>query len=227
MQKNILVLLFLFFALPLFSQVKTGDIVLSLDGSYMKTNTGGGFTTNMWGTQAKNLRVGLSAGYFFSERFVAGVGLDYSRDKELRSNLVTFNNSSQMEEMDYLSHAWLPNVYLGLYFPVVSKFYITANFKTSYGKINTRYTSSYASIGNIVVGSPVSSSVHVISSDAKVDYFSNMIYPELLYFLGSKTSISLMPGGIQYVLTGWDTHNAEVAVNFNPVYWKLGLRLKL
>lgn len=227
MQKNILVLLFLFFALPLFSQVKTGDIVLSLDGNYMKTNTGGGVTTNMTGTRAQNLDISLSAGYFFTERVVAGVGIDYKLNKETRSNLVKFNNFVQMEEMDYKSHAWLPNVYLGLYFPVVSKFYITANFKTSYGKIKTKYTSMYAAVDYIMSGIPVLNSEHVVSYDGKVDYFSNMIYPELLYFVGAKTSISLGLGGIEYSITNWDTHNAEVAVNFNPVYWKLGAKLKL
>ena len=227
MQKNILVLLFLFFALPLFSQVKTGDIVLSLDGNYMKTNTGGGVTTNMTGTRAQNLDISLSAGYFFTERVVAGVGIDYKLNKETRSNLVKFNNFVQMEEMDYKSHAWLPNVYLGLYFPVVSKLYVTANFKMSYGKLNSNYSTIYGGSGKYVLGSPNTSYMHGSSGDAKVDYFSNMIYPELLYFVGAKTSISLGLGGIEYSITNWDTHNAEVAVNFNPVYWKLGAKLKL
>ena len=227
MQKNLLLPVFLFLALPLFSQVKTGDVILSLDGNYMKTNSGGGVTTNMTGTQAQNLDIGLSAGYFLSQRVVAGIGLDYKLEKEIRSNLVSFDNFVQMEVMDYHSHAWLPNAYIGFYFPIVSKLYVTANFRMSYGKINASYTTTYAGAGKNVLVSPSTNYTYTSTGDAKVDYFSNTIYPELLYFLGAKTSISLGLGGIEYAMTDWDAHNAEVAVNFNPVYWKVGVKLKL
>jgi len=227
MQKNLLLLVFLFLAIPLFSQVNTGDIILSLNGNYLKTNTGGGVTTNMTGTQAQNLDISLSGGYFLSQRVVAGIGLDYKLDKEVRSNLVSFDNFVQMEIMDYRSHAWLPNVYVGLYFPIVSKLYVTANFRMSYGKLNAGYTTTYAGAGKFVLGSPATNYTYTSTGDARVDYFSNTIYPELLYFVGAKTSISLGLGGIQYALTDWDASNAEVAVNFNPVYWKFGVKMKL
>jgi hypothetical protein len=227
MQKNLLSLVFLILALPLFSQVKTGDVILSLDGNYMKTYTGGGVTTNMTGSRAHNLDISLSAGYFFTERVVAGIGIDYKLEKGVRSNLVNFNNFIQAEEMDYKSYAWLPNAYVGLYFPIVNKLYVTANFKVSYGKINASYTTTYAGGGKFLLLSPTTNYMYVSSADSKADFFSNMIYPEVLYFLGEKTSLSLGLGGIQYALTDWDTHNAEVAVNFNPVHWKLGVKMKL
>jgi len=226
MQKNLLILALTFLTMPVFSQVKTGDVILSLDGSYMKTNTGGGVTTNMTGTQAQNLDICMSAGYFFTQRVVAGIGLNYKLDKEIRSNLVSFDNFVQMEVMDYHSHAWLPNAYIGLYFPIVSKLYVTANFRMSYGKINAGYTTTYAGAGKMLVISPATNYTYTSTGDAKADYFSNTIYPELLYFLGAKTSISLGLGGIEYAMTDWDAHNAEVAINFNPVHWKVGVKMK-
>ena len=59
------------------------------------------------------------------------------------------------------------------------------------------------------------------------DYFGTEVCPELTYFVSTKFGFCLGLGGIKYSMTDWKTGNSNWTVNFNPNYWKLGIKIKI
>lgn len=232
MKKNLLLLLAIFSALNLFSQIEKGNISIGIDGNYSKVNTQNGVTTNLNYTKGKYLNAGLSIGYFITDKFIAGAGLDYMQNKETRYNSLFFNNFLQKEEMDIKSKVILPNVYLGYYYQVVNKLYFTSTLKFSYGKIKTEYSTFYAGTGPFT-DSAFSNTTNIvpygkgINGNSESDYFSASIYPEVLYYISAKFGICLNLGGISYSINDWETSNSSFAINFKPDYWRFGLKFKI
>ena len=233
MKKNVLVVLIVFLTMDLFSQIDKGNIIFSIDGNYHKTNTESGVTTNHHSTQGKYLNVGPSIGYFISDRFLIGAGVDYVREKETRNNsLFTNNEYVQMEVMDVKSEALLPSFLLGYYYPIADKFYFSANLKISYGNIKTESSSLVATARKLDTNGieylGIDQSPTTLTSRQSyysTDYFSTKISPELTYFLSNKIALNLGLGGVEYVLTDWESNNSSWAVDFNPNYWRLGMKM--
>lgn len=232
MKKNLLLSLMVFAALNLFSQIEKGNISIGINGNYTKVNTQNGVTTNLNYTKGQYLNAGFDIGYFITDRLIAGAGFDYIGDKETRYNSLYFNNFVQMEEMDLKSKAFLPNVYLGYYYKVVSKLYFSTSLKLSYGKIKTEYSTTYAGGGPFIDANGTIQSnndpyVKGSNGDSETDYFSAQIYPEVMYFITGKLGVCLNLGGIAYSINDWETNNSGFALNFKPDYWRFGIKVRL
>lgn len=234
MKKIFITVLIALSTLDLFSQIDKGKIIVSIDGSYMKTTTESGVTTNQNVVQAKNLNIGTSVGYFITDRFIVGVGLDYYWNKESRTTELMINRFFQVEVMDIKSKAFLPNIYLGYYYPIINKLYIDANLKFSYGKIKSEYNtliagSVYYPTDTYIVLTDRYSSTYVNGSErsSDVDFFNAKIFPELTYFISSKFSLCLGLGGVEYSMSDWKTDNSSWIINFNPAYWRFGIKIKI
>jgi hypothetical protein len=230
MKRNVLIVLIIFSTLELFSQINKGKTIMSFDGNYRKSNTESGVTTNHRSIQGQYLNVGPSIGYFITDRFIVGVGVDYYWEKETRSNsLFTNNEYAQMETMKIKSKALLPGLFVGYYYPINDKFYFSTNLKISYGNIKTESHSMVATARKIdddgieLIGSLPS----VLTEQRAIydnDYFSSKISPELTYFVSKKFGLNLGLGGIEYALPDWESDNSSWAINFNPKYWRLGVK---
>lgn len=234
MKKLLLIAATLFSTLNVFSQTDKGKVLISVDGNYTKSTTGNGVTRNQYTVHGSYLDAGVSAGYFISDRFIVGFGLDYGLTKEDRTNEIIVNRFSQLETMNLKSKSLLPNVYIGYYYQIVNKLYINTDLKFIYGKIKSDYNT-------LVAGSVYYSSSTLIELDdqyfssylfgqeqnSKTDFFSAKILPELSYFISPKFSFYLGFGGVEYSLVDWKNDNANWTISFNPTYWKFGLKIKV
>lgn len=81
-------------------QINKGDVIVGLGGNYTKTTTENGVITNLIQTDGKYLNIDPSVGYFFTNNFVIGVGLDYNWGKETIENSLYFNNRIHFESLD-------------------------------------------------------------------------------------------------------------------------------
>jgi hypothetical protein len=231
MKRNTLIVLVVLSALNLHAQFEAGNTVVSLNGNYMKTNTESGVRTNQSSTNGQYLNVGASYGYFVTNQFVVGIGLDYNRTNETRSNLLYFNSFVQQEIMEVKSRIALPSVYMGYYQHIFNKLYFNANMKFGYGIIKSELNSAQAGVAleNLEYNSVYGSSSHIIVTKSLFvnDYFGVGLNPELTYFVSPKLGICLGLGGVEYSMIDWSSDNTNWIVNFNPNYWKLGIKIKL
>ena len=231
MKKNLLIVLIAFFTLDLFSQIDKDDVIFSVNGNYVKTTTENGVTRNQNSSQIKDLSIGATFGYFVTDRFVAGFGLDYYWNKEARRSGLYINNYMQKELMKITSDALLPNVFVGYYYPIIGKFYINTHLKISYGKLKSDYNTVILGtfndpIDGISVINEPSTYIKEYEWNSKTDYFSVSLSPELTYFITPNFGVCLGLGGIEYSMTDWITDNSNWGINFNPAYWKFGIKIK-
>jgi hypothetical protein len=229
MKRNAILIIFILFYINSFGQIARDKIIITMDGNYMKTNTGSGVSTNNFSTKGQYLDLGASCGMFLTDHLVMGVRLGYDWKKEKRTNeLIYGGNNLQIEEMNLKSKILMPGIFLGYYFPIIGKFYFNANLGLNCGKINADYESYYArrttffSTDSIIFlpNDPMNSG---FSRSSSTYYFSAQFCPELSYFLASNFGLSLGLGGIEYSITDWKPENSGIAVNFNPAFWKLGV----
>lgn len=234
MKKNVLIVLIVLSSLDLLAQIGKGKIMVSVDGDYIKTSTENGVTTNQNLAQIKNLSVGTSVGYFITDRFIAGVGLDYYWDKESRSTEMMMNKFVHVEVMDVKSYVFLPNIYFGYYYPINNKLYINANLEFSYSTIKSDYNSlivgrvTHATDTVVSLSDSLSPTYHKsYGGNSEVDFFSVRLFPELTYFITSNFGLCLGLGGIEYSMADWKTDNSSWGINFNPVNWRFGIKIKI
>lgn len=234
MKKNLLIILIAFSTLDLFSQIDKGNVIFSVDGNYMKTTTENGVKSNQNVAQIKNLNIGTSVGYFITDRFIAGFGLDYYWNNESRTNELMINKFFQAEFMNMKSNVFLPNIYLGYYYPIINKLYINTNLKLRYGKLKSDYNTiivggvHYRTDSLLVTTDPSDLNyAKEYEGNSEVDFFSVKLFPELTYFMTSNLSLCLGLGGIEYSFSDWKTDNSNLMLNFNPVYWRLGIKIKI
>ena len=236
MKKNCLLILIILLSIHSFGQIGKGDVFISLDGNFMKSFTGSGVTTNEFNSGGKYLEVGSSIEYFFSDHLSLGVGLDYQWTKESKNNQIYLKlpefNLAHYQMMDTKSHVFMPNVFLKHYVLISNKLYFNTNLQLSYGKIMSQYETLTIDLNNsnkvdeiLVESYPdyVTSS----SKESEVDFFTAQLGPEMTYFITPKFSGCLSLGGIEYGMFDWKNDNSLWAVNFNPNYWKLGLKIKI
>ncbi len=233
MKKIVLLSLFALLTSDLFSQIHTGNIVFSVDGNYVKTTTENGVTTNYNVSQIRNLSFGISAGYFLTDRFMAGIGLDYERHREARTTELMINRFLQGEIMNIKSNALLPNICFGYYQPIIDKFYINISLKLGYGKVKSEYNSvivgkAYVVPDSLLLPHPGPDPYQMGKKEnSEAGYFRARLLPELTYFIGSNVGLNLDLGGIEYSTTDLEKENSNWRVNFNPIYWRLGLKIRI
>lgn len=214
----------------LFAQIEKGNILISGFGSYIKTATESGVTTNRYSSNIKSLNTGASFGYFLKDRFIAGVGVEYLQTKEVRNNFLYINKYFQEEQFHTKNQGLLPFAYIGYYYPIIPKLSFNTNLKISYGQIKSEYQTMYA--GSEM---PLNDQYAVIvtpylksrSEYEEIDYFEAQITPELTYNLAKKFSVYLGLGGISYSMIDMKTANSNWLVSFNPNYWTLGIKCHL
>jgi len=216
----------------LYSQIEKGNIIISGEGSYIKATTEAGVTSNIYGVEGKHLGLSTSIGYFFTNKWVAGVGFDYYWSKETRLSELYINDFLQVEEMNIKANGFLPNVYVGYYYPVISKLYFTRNFKIGFGKLKTEYSCMIAGIEkvsdqtiNLLYGS--NSYLNEYNKSDEVDIFSSSFYPELVYFIRPNIGLNIGMGGVEYTMLDWKTDNSNWVINFNPSQWRYGIKVNL
>ncbi|MGD9931857.1 MAG: hypothetical protein AB7U05_17695 [Mangrovibacterium sp.] len=227
-----LVVFMLLLTVQAYAQIQKGDLILSAEGNYRKDNRESGVYTNANSVRGSLLDVGGTVGFAFSDRLVAGFGLDYVRNKETRTNQLFFNDVAQMEEMQLKSKGFVPNLFLGYYFPVIDKLYLSSTLKVSYGRVKSDFGSFYARAEmlpeNELTYLNVSTSSYAggYSGSSDADLFGLSLSPELTWFATDKFGIYLGLGGIEYALSDWDTDNSNWLISFSPSYWSFGIRIK-
>lgn len=233
-KRGVLLVCVLFFTAQSFAQIGKGDLILSASGNYQKSASESGVFTNNDATNSKQLNVGGSFGYAFSDRMVAGFGLDYLWTKETRFNQLYINDFIQMEEMQVNGDGLIPNLFLAYYYPIVDKLYLSANFRVSYGKIKSDYRSVSAIAENLSANelgylneSSANTSLVERSGESNVDLFGVGINPELTWFVSDQFGLYLGLGGVEYTTMDWESDNSAWSVNFNPSNWNFGLRIKM
>ncbi|WP_010665329.1 hypothetical protein [Marinilabilia salmonicolor] len=229
MKKTVLIILLSISSLNLFSQLKKGETVVSLDGNYLKNNTENGVTSNHNASQIKNLNLGASVGYFIADRVELGVGLDYYWEKESRTNKLMIGDFYQAEVMDLKSNAYLPNIYIGYYHSIIDKLYLSGKVKFGYGKIKSECSTLIAGRSNYPSESSYSPPPYTtVSQDAyEADLFNVEIIPELTWFISPKVGLSLGLGGVKHTMIDWESENSGWSVNFDPAYWNFGFKIRL
>jgi len=220
-------MLIAFSTLDLFSQIEKGKIIISFDGNYNKTINSNGVNADHNTINGKYLSVGTSIGFFLSNRFIIGIGLDYDWNKEYRFYEMTlFYKYYQSENMNITSKVFLPNIYFGYYYQIINKLYFNSNLKFSFSKIKTETNSIYAGfdissdLGHNYVRIPP-------TQNSETDFFSININPEMTYFLSNKFSVYIGLGGIEYSISDWKNDNSSWTINFNPIYWSFGIKMKI
>jgi hypothetical protein len=188
----------------LFAQIEKGSMIISLNGSYLQTNTGEGVTKNYMNTQGKYLSVGTSFEYLINGKFAVGLGLDYKNNKELVSSIFLFSDLYlQYENSKYYTE------YEG---DIISASrYVITNDTSS-----TRFS----------FPDTLSALDEFIEKEAKFDFFGVRICPEIIYFINKNIGLYIDLGEISYSVIDWETEKSLWLVDFNPYHWKLGVKYR-
>jgi len=232
MKKITLSILIIFLTFDLFAQIEKGDIMISVGGNYTKTTTENGVITNQNATQGQYLSLSPSIGVMAKENTIVGVGLDYYRTKEQRLNNLFFNGFFQSERMNIKSKVILPYFYIGYYYHIMSQLYLNANFKMGFGVVKSEMNTYYAGMREYDGSTELSNFdygayTRAAENSSSNDYLCTNICPELTYFVSKKLGLCLGMGGIEYSIIDWKKENSSWIVNFNPNYWKFGIKIKL
>ncbi|WP_321289544.1 outer membrane beta-barrel protein [uncultured Sunxiuqinia sp.] len=233
-KKLLLLALAILSTFNVFSQIEKREMIISVDGNYSQSTIESGVTNNLNSNQGKYLNIGASVGYFITDRLITGIGFDYNWGKEDRLNNLMINRYYQSEITNIKSKVFLPNLYIGYYYPITNKLYVNLNIKFSYGKIKSEYDSFWAGrvsypSGTLIDLTDEYSSSYAMSTDgsSKVDYLGIDVLPELSYFISSRFSLYIGLGGVSYSFLDWKTDNSSWSINFNPTCWKTGIKIKI
>jgi hypothetical protein len=97
-----------------------------------------GVTRNNNSVRINNFDAGVSVGFFLTDHWIGGVGLDYTMEKEERKNsLFIMNDYVQYEFLDVQSQAILPCLFLEYYVPIVKKLYFNSSLNLSFGQVRS------------------------------------------------------------------------------------------
>jgi len=222
MKKYIIYILVFFSAIDLFSQIKKRDVIISVNGNYMKIITESGVTSNDIYIEGQYSNIGSSLGYCITDKFIVGIGLDYNWEKETRTNMLYFNQFAQIEQMNIESKTLLPNLYLGYYYQIINKVYFNANLNLSYGNVKSYYNTFLTGIDSI------SSTYEYINEfESNYEFIAAKISPELTYFFSTSFSSFIGLGGIEFSLIDREFDNSSWGINFNPNHWIFGIKIKI
>ena len=228
MRKIIASLIIFATSMSVYSQINKGTIAVSVSGNYYDGSSLSGVITNSLTTKTQNIDAGLSIEYFVKSNFSFGVGLDYSWGKEDRINSFSSKTFSQEEFMNVKSNLILPSIIGGYYLHVIDRLYLNMNLRLSYGRYSINSHSDYLWIqqNDDWTHTQTGAINEFISwdSDNNYSYFGSSLSPEINYFFSEKLGLCLRLGGIEYGILDWDKDQSSWNVNFNPNYWRLGIK---
>ncbi len=231
MKKTLFLILTVLYAVNVSAQFSKGDMLISVDGNYSKSNSGSGVSTNQFVSNEKNLNLGASMGFFVNNHVLLGFGVDYSWEKATHINRLFFDDKFQFEELNTKTNLILPNAFVGYYYPIIERLYFNTNLKLSYGVAKSDYNTFYAGTSNMIDTDQLQNATPPYANnsegDNSYDYFRTQICPEITWFATSKVGLSLGLGGIGYAITDWESESSNWMVNFNPNEWKLGVKIRL
>ncbi|MFA6377875.1 MAG: hypothetical protein WCW63_04530, partial [Acholeplasmataceae bacterium] len=124
----------------------------------------------------------------------------------------------------------------GYYLHVIDRLYLNMNLKVGYGRYSNKIYSNYIWIPNIEMNEGVITQMTQIAghteirsweSDDYYSYFGSSLSPEINYFFSEKFGLYLGFGGIEYAILDWNKDQSSWNVNFNPNYWRLGIKFKI
>jgi len=232
MKKIILSLIIFSSSLTVFSQISKGTIAVSINGNYYDGSSSNGVTTNSLTTIGQNLNAGLSIEYYVTNNVFFGVGFDYYWGKEVIINQISNNAFKQLESMRVKSNLKSPNFFGGYNWRVSNKLYLIMNLKLGFGRYSNNSYSAFAWRPKIVNEDGTLTQVEFSETSAwefddEYSYFGSSLSPEINYFFSDKFGLCLGLGGIEYAVFDWNIDQSSWNVNFNPNYWKLGIKFKI
>jgi hypothetical protein len=233
MKKNLFTILILLSAFEIFAQPEKWNYLIDVSGNYNKTTTENGVLTNRFTTKSNSLATDASMGYFFSSRFIAGIGVDYIHRNEQRQNILNTNYFIQAEALNIKAEGILPHIYFGYYLPITSKLYFNTNLKLSYGKIKSDYQSQLDGEESLNSGFFTSQALMVklynrnTNRSDNSEYFEAFLSPELSYFFTKSFGVYLGCGGISYSMYDWKTINSNWLISFDLNHWKIGIKIQM
>jgi hypothetical protein len=237
MKKNAFIILLILSSIDLFAQFNKGNVIVNFDGNYQKTNNESGVSTNQTSIKGQYLSLSPSIGYCFSNQWLIGFGIDYNLSKEDRINGIFFNLAIQQTETNIKSKVFMPNINLSYNCQIINNLYLSAVLKLGIGTINTETKTVYAYrssfIGNAIPQTDTVSLSNInnynsgFNSTHQFDYFNSSLSPEIIYFIKPKFGIYLGLGGLEYSMIDWKNDNSNFAVNFNPNFWRIGIKVRL
>lgn len=215
-------------SISVYSQISKGTVAVSASGNYYNGSSLSGVITNSLTTKAQNIDAGLSIEYFVKSNISIGVGLDYSWGKEDRINRFSSHTFSQVELMNEKSNLILPSIIGGYYLHVIDRVYLNMSLRLSYGKYSINSHADYIWMQQLEEGAQTQTGAinEFISwdSDDNYGYFGSTLSPEINYFFSEKVGFCLGLGVIEYGILDWDKDQSSWNVNFNPNYWRLGIK---
>lgn len=208
------------------SQIKKGDILFDLTGSYVEsTSSNGVYVSNYWG-KTKSLDAFFSVGYSISNSFIAGVGVGYTHLKETRNySFMYINNFMLAEQMNIKSSIISPLIYLKYYKQIFGKLLFSANLSSSFGFIDLENESLSAGRISFTQGANLSPFNNSYTEKKESNYLAVSLQPEFSYFLTERWGVMMKIGGIRYNSYDFDEH--DWTISFNPNKWEYGVFLKL
>lgn len=233
MKSHLFLAIFLLWSISSMAQINKGAIILMLDGNYNKSSNSFGVSTNQTSIEGNYLTLGTSAGLLLTDRWMLGIGVDYNRNKETRTSMMFINQYYQVEKSDIKSNALFPNIYVGYYYPIINKLYLSAKAKFSLSNITTDYNTLIAgrinNLSSFFIPIFAEGTLYSFTNErsTKTDYFSTSVIPELTWFFTSKLGLRLALGGIEYSILDWKSNNSQWDINFNPSHWSFGIQFIL
>lgn len=231
MRKIIASLIILATSMTVYSQINKGTISASASGNYYNGSSSSGVVTNGFTTKGQNLNAGISIEYFVKNNYFIGVGFDYNWGKEDIFSTFSSNPFAQIEIMNVKSNLILPNIFGGYSLHVIDKLYLNMIIKFGYGRYSNNSYSDYIwgqhTDGGTIFQAGIVNEILSWESDDHFSYFGSSLSPEINYFFSEKFGLCLGLGGIEYAILDWNKDQSSWIVNFNPDYWKLGIKFKI
>jgi hypothetical protein len=229
MKRKFIVSLIIFAtSMSVYSQIRNGTIAVAVSGNYYDGSSLSGVTTNSLTTKAQNIDAGISIEYFVKSNVSIGVALDYGWGKEDRVNSFSSNTFSQKEFVNVKSTLILPSLIGGYYLQVMDRLSLNMNVKLSYGSCSINSHADYLWIQQNDDWTHLQTGAinEFISwdTDNNYSYFGSSLSPEINYFFSEKIGLCLKLGGIEYGILDWDKYQSSWNVNFNPNFWRLGVK---
>lgn len=217
MKTTIISILIILSAFDLFAQIEKGHVLLTGFGNYSKNEYSERLEVfEPQDRTVSSLNLGGSIGYFFSNRLIAGAGIDYQLDKDGPYGWPGQNFESG--ERDFKFKEFLPYAYMGYYLPIVPKLYFNTNVKIMFGQY------AMFPIINIETSEqnwPIAIKVETL----RKDHFEAQITPELSYFFVKHVGVYLGLGGLSYVIRDWERDQSGWVISVQPEVWKVGIKI--
>jgi hypothetical protein len=232
MKKLLLSLFILVLPFYVYSQISKGNIQISLNGNFIKTNNATGVTTNYLNSDTKQLVLDGTLEYFVSPNTMLGIGLEYTRIKENTLSHLYFNNFMQIEEFETESKILLPHIGIAHHFRIVDNLFLSPYLNIGFGRMKAEYNTIIAGRKDLQSGDYVYSDPDESTSglrgqkdDTESDYLNANVCPQMNYYVSQNFGVYLELGGINYSISDWD--NEQWLVDFNPRYWSLGFKIRI